>query len=272
MVKHMTLIRILCPCRKKFWKVIHKNKKIYTHRDKHTDFSKTVEIFQFHDQICGQSQIHRLIPQSNNKGTYLGHLRKNFEPSFLRPRLTLPTKGQFAISRQTDSPSFRYLTWKKKYIWSMTNLSVKAKKFRFHHATVVKSHAIYIIRSPQSKEIPPLITFLQKLQNIGSLTWKDPKTYQPLLVLPEIAYNKGFSELYSLNLCLVFSQPDTSVHKQLYFSNTNTAMYCVCLEELNIMCMISLTLHINLPQTEKALDLLWSRISKSLQGDMTHAG
>ena len=94
--------------------MIHKNKKIHTHTDEHTDFSKTVEIFQFHDQICGQSQIQRLIPNSNNKGTYLGHLRKNFEPSFLRPRLTLPTKGQFAISRQTDSPSFRYLIWNKK--------------------------------------------------------------------------------------------------------------------------------------------------------------
>lgn len=74
-----------------------------TDRDKHTHSSKTEEILQFHDQICGQTQLQRLIPNSNNnKGTYLGHLRKNLEPSFLHPRLTPPTKGQFAISRQTD--------------------------------------------------------------------------------------------------------------------------------------------------------------------------
>lgn len=50
---------------------------MHTHereRDKHTHFSKTEEIFQLHDQICGQSQLQGLIPNSNNKkGTYLGH-------------------------------------------------------------------------------------------------------------------------------------------------------------------------------------------------------
>lgn len=56
-----------------------------------------------------------MIPNSNNnKGTYLGHLRKNFEPGFLRPRLTLSTKGQFAISRQTDVSFIQILNTEKK--------------------------------------------------------------------------------------------------------------------------------------------------------------
>lgn len=166
------------------------------------------------------------------------------------------------------------MRWQNYYLTrpQTPGLPVRAKKFRFHHATVVKSHAIQITRSPRSKETLPVITFLQKLQNIGSLIWKDPKMLQPLLVLPEIPCNKGCSELYSLILCPVFSQPDTSVHKQRYFSNTipNAVTYCVCLEELNITCTISLTLHINLSQTEKTLDLHWSKVSKFLQGDTTH--
>lgn len=98
MLTHITLTRFIPSCRKvcenQFIKTSKKYIYIYTYR--RSDFEKkknTEEILQFHDQICSQSQTQEAITNPNNKSTYLGYLRKNFEPSSLHPRLTCSTKG-----------------------------------------------------------------------------------------------------------------------------------------------------------------------------------
>lgn len=96
MLKHIILTRFIPSCRKvyenQFIKTSKKN--IYTHTDiVILKKKKKKEILRFHDQICSQSQTQEVITNPNNKSTYLGYLRKNFEPSSLHPRLTCSTKG-----------------------------------------------------------------------------------------------------------------------------------------------------------------------------------
>lgn len=54
---------------KKNLKSDSKTKRMHVHTDEDTDFSKTEEIFQLYDHICGQSKMQRLIPTLNNNGT-----------------------------------------------------------------------------------------------------------------------------------------------------------------------------------------------------------
>lgn len=125
------------------------------------------------------------IDSNSNKDTYLEYLRKNFEPSFLCSSLCSQPRDNLPYEDWQISLSFWYLTWKKfwEHLKSIKDILVSA-----YNCDTDLSGDLRV------KKLP-LMTFLQKFQNLQSPSWKDHKVHHLLLVLPQILHNTGFSEL-----------------------------------------------------------------------------
>lgn len=156
--------------------------------------------------------ITKLIPNSN-KDTYLGYLRKNFEPRFLCSSLCSQPRDNLPREDWQMSLSFTYLTRKKtpevSQIYQRNSGFTTQLWYRF-------------IRSPQSKETSSHDISSKVPKSSVLSSWKDYKMHHSLLVLPQILGNTGFSELLDAAFVShVFT--DTSVSNSttcLIFSST----------------------------------------------------
>lgn len=87
----------------------------------------------------------KLIPNSN-KDTYLGYLRKNFEPNFLCSSLCSQSRDNLPYEDWQMSLSFWYLMWEKK---------LRASEIYHRHSGFSTQLRYRFIRRPQSKETSP---------------------------------------------------------------------------------------------------------------------
>lgn len=259
MFKHVTLIRTLHPCGKIFQKLFLKMRK-FTHTEYHTNFSKIEQILQFHDEICGQSQIQNWF-QTQTKTLTWDIWERTLNLISYVP-VYVPNQGTICHMK-TDRCLIQIFNMKKKLgasqIYQRTSGFTTQLWYRF-------------IRSPQSKETSSH-GISSEVPKSSVTKLKEPQN-APLIV--STATNSMQHRLRRGTTCYFVSHVLTTRHfclQQHYFPRysqvSNAVTYCLHLGEPTIMCAISPTLHNNLLQT-KILDLHRSRVSKFQGNPLIH--